>query len=282
MPARWDQAWHAALIPTLLAASAAVAQTRGAWVDPPAELSTPQAEAPQPSLPPPIRTTLSPSQAASSTAPDIAAPQRDDPGPTVKRAQPRPQGRSEKFPSGDLAHRDGVPSPHATLGDQAAQPTREIAPAPSPPINVAARQSSAVGPMTARERDARKLATNYLSLWSASNHRTLQATPAFYGSQVMFHGRSMRFGELLAEKRRFVQRWPVRQYRYRSGTMGVTCAPNGHSCVIRSTFDFDAANSKLGRRSRGVGTHELVVTFAGARPVIASETSRVFSRQGSP
>jgi hypothetical protein len=273
MPARWDQAWQAALIPALLMAPAALAQTRGAWVDPPTELFVPQAEPARPSPPAPVHATLPPSQPAPSTVPDLAPPQKSD---------SRPQARVDKAPSGELAHRSEAPSPRAVPSHQSARPTREIAPAPPPSFDVAARQSSAVRQAGARERDARNLARNYLSLWSASNHRTLQATPAFYGSQVMFHGRPMSFGQLLAEKRRFVQRWPVRSYRYRPETMGVTCEPNGRSCRIRSTFDFDAANSELGRRSRGAGTHELVVTFAGDRPVIASENSRVFSRQRSP
>jgi hypothetical protein len=47
---------------------------------------------------------------------------------------------------------------------------------------------------------------------------------------------------------------------------------------VRSAFGFEAVNSKLDERSRGVGTHELVVSFAGERPVIIIETSRVLSR----
>jgi hypothetical protein len=48
---------------------------------------------------------------------------------------------------------------------------------------------------------------------------------------------------------------------------------------VRSAFDFEAVNSKLDRRSRGIGTHELVVSFAGERPVIIAESSRVLSRK---
>jgi hypothetical protein len=47
---------------------------------------------------------------------------------------------------------------------------------------------------------------------------------------------------------------------------------------VRSAFNFEAVNSKLDERSRGVGMHELVVSFAGERPVIIVETSRVLSK----
>jgi hypothetical protein len=132
----------------------------------------------------------------------------------------------------------------------------------------------------AREQDARDFAEHYLSAWSGSNDRALQVSPTFYGSGVTFHGRSMSASALLTEKRRFVQRWPDRNYRYQPGTMAITCQPNGRTCVVRSRFDFDAANTKLGRRSRGIGAHEIVVDFAGNRPVIVSENSQVLRRRG--
>jgi len=89
----------------------------------------------------------------------------------------------------------------------------------------------------------------------------------------------MSFAALLAEKRRFVQRWPDRKYRYQPSAMAIKCEPNGRSCIVRSTFDFDAANAKLDRRSRGVGMHEIVVNLAGDRLVIVSENSRVLERE---
>jgi hypothetical protein len=278
MLARCNQAWQAAVIPALLVAPAAIAQTKRAWVDPPAELVAPHAQVSQPSPQAPAHATLSPPQAMSSTAPEIAASQSSAPRSNVMLAQPKPDYGSEDFSSGNLAQQNSVPSVRATLRHQSAQPARETVPRPTPPFNVAAAQHSVVNRIGAREQDARNLAQSYLSLWSASNQRTLQATPAFYGSEVMFHGRSMSFGALLAEKRRFVQRWPNRSYRYRTGTMGVKCDPNGRSCTIRSTFDFDAANARFSRRSRGVATHELVVSFAGKQPIIVAENSRVLGR----
>jgi hypothetical protein len=129
---------------------------------------------------------------------------------------------------------------------------------------------------------AQSLAVDYLNRWSTSNRQALQTTPEFYGSSVLFHGRRMSFGELFAEKRRFVQRWPDRDYRYRPDTLNVRCSPGANTCTVRSAFDFEAVNSKQDRRSRGIGTHELVVSFAGERPVIIAESSRVLSRKSRP
>jgi hypothetical protein len=46
---------------------------------------------------------------------------------------------------------------------------------------------------------------------------TLAASPGFYGDQIRFHGRDYSGPGLLAHKRRFVERWPVRDYRQPSG-----------------------------------------------------------------
>jgi hypothetical protein len=278
MLATWSRVWKAVAIPVLFIGPAALAQTKGAWVDPPADLSAPEAQARERSSTSPTHANLSPPSAASSPAPeDVAAPAAK-PMPPVGVDQRKRQARSEQPSSAGLVKRNAVSTPQAASWNQTTQAAREIGPAPRSPSMAAVRQRSGAGRAIARERDARDLAVSYLSHWSEPNRQALHATPAFYGSGVVFHGKPMSFGALLAEKRRFVQRWPDREYRYRPETMGVKCEPNSTSCTIRSTFDFDAANSRIGRRSRGVGTHELVVSFAGSRPVIVSENSRVLGR----
>ncbi|MET0528399.1 MAG: hypothetical protein ABW003_08645 [Microvirga sp.] len=129
--------------------------------------------------------------------------------------------------------------------------------------------------LVAQEESARNLAVSYLDTWSDANHRAVQATPAFYGSTVMFHGRQVSVQNLLSEKRRFMERWPERHYRYRPETMIVMCQPGGTSCRVRAVYDFDASNSARGRHSRGTGVHDLVVSFAADKAVIVSESSRV-------
>jgi hypothetical protein len=133
--------------------------------------------------------------------------------------------------------------------------------------------SEAAAPLQARD-----LAFAYLNLWSAPNRVSLASAPSFYGSTVRFHGRTRPLGSVLAEKRRFAERWPNRTYRYRPETTQVSCETDRARCTVWSIFDFSASNTREGRRSRGIGEHELVVSFADSRPVIASENSRVLRR----
>ena len=59
----------------------------------------------------------------------------------------------------------------------------------------------------------------------------------------------------------------------------MACGPGGETCTVRSVFDFTAADPGRGRRSQGVATLELVVSFAeDERPVITAENSLVHGR----
>jgi hypothetical protein len=276
MLAGWNRVCIASAIPALLFSSAASTQIKGEWVDPPSDLSAPQASDLEVKRLAIVETNST--QSVPSPAQEIAARPTDEPKPSSEAVQSMPEGPSADFSSLQLTMRNWKLPPPIIAKSEAAQPTRESAPPPPLTTDRTVQQSLPTRRVNTREEDARNLAQNYLSVWSASNYQTLRATPGFYGSEVRFHGRSMSTAALLAEKRRFVQRWPNRRYHYEPGAMGVRCNSAGTSCIVRSTFAFDASNAKLGRRSRGVGAHELVVNFAGNRPVIASENSRVLRR----
>ena len=125
---------------------------------------------------------------------------------------------------------------------------------------------------------AEALAGAYLDYWSAPNAVTLDATPDFYAPRVEFHGRLLSARALFEEKKRFVRRWPERHYTPRPDTLRTACDPGTGTCVVKTVFDFIAANPARHRRSEGTGTLELVVSVAGQQPVIIAETSRILRR----
>jgi hypothetical protein len=130
----------------------------------------------------------------------------------------------------------------------------------------------------AKAQAARDLALRYIELWSEPNRVSIPAAAAFYGQSVVFHGKRRDISSVIAEKRRFAQRWPDRSYHYRPGTTYVGCESNGGSCTVWSIFDFSARAPGNHRQARGIGEHELVVSFAGGSPIIISENSRVLLR----
>jgi hypothetical protein len=157
------------------------------------------------------------------------------------------------------------PDSDATVASGSVLPPRYTAGVPNTPAG--------------REQAAVKLAWAYLDAWSSPNRVSLASTSAFYGPSVVFHGRERSYDSVFAEKQRFAERWPERTYRYRPEFTQVACEADGASCTVWSLFDFSAVD-RQGRRARGLGEHELVVSFAGDRPVIVAETSRVL-RQGA-
>ena len=128
---------------------------------------------------------------------------------------------------------------------------------------------------------AAQLVIDYLNYWSAPNALNLETLPDFYASRVLFHGHVMSTRSLMDEKRRFMQRWPSRNYVPRMRTMRATCHPITRVCLVRTEFDFTAANPAQGARSHGRAALELGVSIAGDRPRIVFETSRVIQRAGS-
>jgi hypothetical protein len=128
------------------------------------------------------------------------------------------------------------------------------------------------------EQAARDLAVRYLDLWSAPKQVTRAAASSFYAPTVTFHGQRRTLAAVVAEKRRFAQRWPNRDYRHRPETTQVRCEDDALRCTVRSSFDFQATNTQRGQRSSGVGEHELVVAFTNGMPMIVAENSQVIIR----
>ena len=124
---------------------------------------------------------------------------------------------------------------------------------------------------------AQRLSLDYLASVSAPNGAMLAAAPRFYDKRVVFYGRPLSVGGLMAEKQRFAQRWPERRYEAQ-GAPQVACDGPSATCVVRTIHDFTAISPARGARSRGVAELILTVSFASGRPVIVSETSRVLSR----
>src|SRR5215213_4747300 len=194
--------------------------------------------------------------------------------PMRRPAEPAPSGSqpAQATAPADAARPSLPPSPRAPepSPQRAGTPPGAGPPGAAPAPVVPARKEAATA--------AETLAGAYLDYWSAPNAVTLDATPDFYAPRVEFHGRLLSARALFEEKKRFVRRWPERQYTPRPDTLRTACDPGTGICVVKTVFDFIAANPARRRRSEGTGTLELVVSVAGQQPVIIAETSRILRR----
>jgi hypothetical protein len=246
-----------------LGGQGAFAQAGRTWVDPPAEpgaapqvAPAPAAPAPQPPSPgePPART----------AAPPPGVTPREPVSPPAQAAQPRPAPEPALEPP---------PARQAEQPAQAAPPVR-----PAPPA-VAAQPREPRESRYSRDDAAKSFAISYLNSWSGPNEAVLDSTAEFYAPQVLFHGRTISMRALFNEKRRFVQRWPERDYRPRPESMGVTCNPAGEICTVHAVFDFTAANPERRTRSEGTGALQLIVQFIGEKPIIVAEHSTLLGQE---
>lgn len=240
---------------TALLSPAALAQ---GWVDPPNRAAQG-----------PAATSAAPAPAPASPAPKFAPAPRAE-APKAQHRAPRRVAEEAQRPA-----RSGIHA--ATAARRAARLARSERPLP---VQIPAPAPVAVsdGQMRDWALASQRLARDYLASISGPNGATLAAAPGFYGSQVVFHGRSMSVASLMSEKRRFVQRWPERRYRPRSDSLRTACNAGLAVCQVRATVDFSAFSPDRGVRSQGTVDLELAVSLAGARPVIIAENSRVVRR----
>ncbi|WP_262271128.1 hypothetical protein [Microvirga yunnanensis] len=234
----------------------AVAQTGRTWVDPPAL----GAASPPPSPP---------------ASPAPATPLPAAPAPQAATPPPAPLPAPEAPPTRSAQPQEPVARPDAPPVRQAEPP----AAAPSAPTVTARPQKDPDADKRGdRASVAKNFAIDYLQSWSASNDVALEATAAFYAPRILFHGREVTMQRLFNEKRRFVRRWPERDYRPRPDGIGTVCNPAGEICTVHAVFDFTASSPKRRRVSQGTGALQLIVQFIGDKPVIVAEHSTLLGQ----
>jgi len=167
-------------------------------------------------------------------------------------------------------------SPTAPDPSQTAQPRTPAAP---PAVAERPMKDPDAEKRATRAAVAKSFAVDYLESWSAANDAALEATAAFYAPRVLFHGREVSMQRLFNEKRRFVRRWPERDYRPRQDGIGTICNPAGEICTVHAVFDFTASNSRRRRVSQGTGALQLIVNFIGDKPVIVAEHSTLLGQE---
>jgi hypothetical protein len=100
------------------------------------------------------------------------------------------------------------------------------------------------------EEQAASLLAHLFSSW---NSGYMQGISSMYADNVFYYGKETSKADVVLDKKRFMDRWPVRSYTVRPGTTSIRC--NGRDtqldeCVASGTVDWVAANQT--RRATGV------------------------------
>lgn len=131
-------------------------------------------------------------------------------------------------------------------------------------------------PDTALYTQAQELLLSVNNVWSLPNAASLLQLPDFYLGSTKFYGTWMTRDEVMAEKAKFAQRWPVRRYAVEPDSVSVYCGEN--ACTIDAIISWVAEAPERGARSSGRSTWNLVLLADGQKLRIESESGKVIGR----
>lgn len=126
---------------------------------------------------------------------------------------------------------------------------------------------------------ALKLVNDYFSAGSSDATTAISWLSDHYGSSLRYYGKSTPLAVVLRQKRVFVKRWPERVYIPVDSSLIERCSPDGRTCRVSGTVQFECRSYLRGAYSSGLAYFALTVILTGARPVITEENSRVLVRR---
>lgn len=156
------------------------------------------------------------------------------------------------------------------FSDAQSQPVAATSRAQEP---AALPQSPSVGP--------RELATifaqAYHQAWSSPNEDALAFMGGVYTESVEFYGNVVSAATVMEEKRKFAQRWPIRDYSIRDGSLTVNCT--GSVCNVSAVSDWFAHSPSRAKSTNGVATFDFQVNTE--QLTITRETGKVLRGQAA-
>lgn len=113
-------------------------------------------------------------------------------------------------------------------------------------------------------------AANYFAVGTANDPSKIAA---LYAQSVDYYGKQQPVANVMADKIRYLHRWPDRTYAMDPKSITSTCNADG-ICTVRGIFDWTASNPAKERYA--AGTAKFRLTFS--QGLVTSESSRVISR----
>lgn len=152
---------------------------------------------------------------------------------------------------------------------------------PAPPVATNPRPEQEAGPAPSPKLSVQELATvfahAYHVAWSSPNDAALAFMDSVYTESVEFYGNVVSAAAVMEEKRKFAQRWPIRDYNVRDDSLSVACT--GSVCTVSAVIDWFAHSPARASSSNGVATFEFRLNTD--RLSITRETGAVLRGQAA-
>jgi DnaJ domain len=123
--------------------------------------------------------------------------------------------------------------------------------------------------------DAKSFVSALTSKWSDTNAGTLDGLDAFYAAQVDYFGKRLSRERVLADKRRFVERWPERTYKIRSSYEQCSAS----ECLVEGSVEWETRSAARKARASGVADFRYVLMPLGRTFVIRAEGGNIIQRR---
>jgi hypothetical protein len=122
------------------------------------------------------------------------------------------------------------------------------------------------------ELQARRLVLEYNSYWSQAGIN-VDGLAAYYADAISLYGAMVSRNELMEAKRKFANRWPIRQYTVNLNSLFVQC--DGSNCSVAGVVAWDCSSQERGAHSTGSANFALRIVNG----VIVSENGSVLTRR---
>jgi hypothetical protein len=131
---------------------------------------------------------------------------------------------------------------------------------------------------TGLEEGARAFALAYFDHWSEANRTAIDFFSGAYAVVVKMYGQDATRVDVLARKRDFAMKWPVRVYSAHAETLHVFCNPETQICVVTGVVDWDCRRPDQNARTAGTANFSLTISVVKGRREILAESGSVINR----
>ena len=155
---------------------------------------------------------------------------------------------------------------------ESGQPSSKPAQSPTPPLRNATGEDLATR--------ARSFVTAIQSRWSDANSAELGWLDSLYAYEVDYYGKRLSRDAVLADKRRFAERWPERTYRIQANSMMAQCSAS--DCVVTGNIEWEARSRARNAACNGTATFAFALIVSAGKFFISGENGVVIQLQTSP
>jgi hypothetical protein len=132
------------------------------------------------------------------------------------------------------------------------------------------------------QRKATEFVVSVIKLWnSQDSSAVLSFLDSSYGPEVFYYGSTKDKQTILADKRKFMERWPQRNYQIRDGSMTAQCESTSSTCDVSGIIDWDVTSPNRKANSSGAVAFAYNLNMSSSISIV-QENSTILKRRSVP